>query len=563
MTATKPLAVLILGGYGTFGGRLAFLLADDARLRLLIAGRSHAQAAAFCAALPPGADRTPIVFDRGGDVDAQLRRIAPDIVVDATGPFQAYGERPYRVVEAAIALGIDYMDLADGSDFVAGIAAFDDRARERGVFVLAGVSSFPVLTAAAVRRLADGLDRLDAVEGGIAPSPYARVGRNVIRAIAGYAGQKVALIRDGREEFGYAFTETRRETIAPPGLLPLESRRFALVDVPDLRVLRRLWPQAHTVWMGAAPVPAILHRALRGLAWLVRLGALPSLSPFAGLFHRALARLRWGEHRGGMFVRVTGARDGHQVARSWHLLAEGDDGPLIPSMAVQAIVRRCLAGRRPRAGARDAATDLEIEDYETLFAGRTIRTGWRDDSPEQRAWPLYRRILGTAWDVLPPAIRAMHDFTGVRIAEGQATVERGNGVLARIVAASVGFPRAAADVTVSVALAATPAGEIWTRNFAGRRFMSVQSEGRGRFERLVVERFGPLRFGLALVGDGVRLRLVVRGWSVFGIPMPKRWAPGGDSFEFVADGRFHFDVAIGHRITGPIVRYRGWLVPRG
>jgi len=34
------LRILILGGYGTFGGRLARLLADDSRLTLLIAGRS-------------------------------------------------------------------------------------------------------------------------------------------------------------------------------------------------------------------------------------------------------------------------------------------------------------------------------------------------------------------------------------------------------------------------------------------------------------------------------------------------------------------------------------------
>jgi hypothetical protein len=33
------------------------------------------------------------------------------------------------------------------------------------------------------------------------------------------------------------------------------------------------------VWIGAGPVPEILHRALNGLAWLVRLRLLPSLPP--------------------------------------------------------------------------------------------------------------------------------------------------------------------------------------------------------------------------------------------------------------------------------------------
>ena len=45
------LTILILGGYGTFGGRLATLLADETRLTLVIAGRSRAKAQAFCDAL--------------------------------------------------------------------------------------------------------------------------------------------------------------------------------------------------------------------------------------------------------------------------------------------------------------------------------------------------------------------------------------------------------------------------------------------------------------------------------------------------------------------------------
>ena len=105
--------------------------------------------------------------------------------------FSIYGEAPYRVVEACIALGIHYLDLADGSDFVNNVVQFDAQARARAVFVLTGASSFPVLTAAVVRKLSQGMTRLEAVTGGIAPSPYAGVGLNVIRAIASYAGKPV------------------------------------------------------------------------------------------------------------------------------------------------------------------------------------------------------------------------------------------------------------------------------------------------------------------------------------------------------------------------------------
>jgi hypothetical protein len=555
--ATK---VLILGGYGTFGGRLAQLLAVDARVTLLIGGRSLALAQTFCDRLAPGARRSALRFDRDGDALAQIRGVNPDLVVDATGPFQCYGEDPYRIIKACLVLGIDYLDLADGSDFVKGVAQFDREARERGVFILSGVSSFPVLTAAVLRRLARGLATLKTITGGIAPSPYAGVGVNVIRAIASYSGKRLALVRGGQPSFGVAMTESLRYTISPPGRLPLRNIRFSLVEVPDLQVLPELWPGLESLWMGAGPAPEILHRLLNGLAWLVRLRLLPSLMPFSYLIHQVSNRVRWGEHRGGMFVDITGTDAcGVPVTHSWHLLAEGDDGPLIPSMACQAIIERCLAARRPVAGARAATTDLELEDYEALFARRAIHTGTRRSDPETATQPLYQRLLGDAWHALPAPLRAMHHLASPQVAAGQADVLRGSGPLARLVAFVVGFPAAGQKVPVQVAFTPGADGECWTRTFAGRSFTSFQSAGRGASAHLLRERFGPLTFDLALLVEGAKLRLVVRRWSLWGVPLPLILAPGGDSYETVIDDRFHFHVEIRHRLIGLIVSYRGWL----
>ena len=566
------------------------LLADEPRLTLIVAGRSLASAQAFCAELQASAATVPAAFDRDGDVEAQLRALAPDIVVDATGPFQVYGANPYRVeaqlralapnlvvdatgpfqvyganpyrvVRAAIALGIDYLDLADGSDFVRGVAQFDAQARARGVFVLAGVSSFPVLTAAVVRRLTQGLTRVDTIKGGIAPSPYANVGMNVIRAITSYAGKPVEVVRDGRKTTAYAIIDNLRYTIAPPGRLPLYPVRFSLVDVPDLKLLPELWPGVRTVWMGAGPVPEFLHRALNAFAWLVRLKLLPSLLPLAPLIHWAVGVLSFGEHRGGMFVAVEGAdANGQPVTRSWHMIAEGDDGPLIPSMAAEAVIRHCLAGRAPAIGARGSVTDLELSDYEPLFARRRIVTGFRTSLSADAT--VYRQVLGDALDKLPAALQAMHDVRTELTAEGMATVERGKGLLARLVALVIGFPQAGENVPVMVRFRVENGREHWQRTFAGRSFSSTQEAGRGRFEHLLCERFGPLNAGMALVLEDGRMRLVVRRWSFLGIPMPLALAPRGNSYEFAQDGRFHFHVEIGLPFTGLIVAYRGWLVPR-
>ena len=47
--------IIVLGGYGVFGGRLCELLAQDRRISLWIAGRSVQAAKTFCRSLPQGA----------------------------------------------------------------------------------------------------------------------------------------------------------------------------------------------------------------------------------------------------------------------------------------------------------------------------------------------------------------------------------------------------------------------------------------------------------------------------------------------------------------------------
>lgn len=202
------------------------------------------------------------------------------------------------------------------------------------------------------------------------------MGLNVLRAIAAYAGQPIAIRRDGGFNQGYALTESIRYRISPPNYRALPNIRFSLVDVPDLQVLPELWPDVKSVWIGAGPLPEILHRMLNGLAWLVRLKLIKSLLPLAKLFYYVMKVVRWGDHRGGMFVSVEGiSADGKPIARSWHLLAEGNDGPLIPSMAIEIIVRKLLLGVHPVAGARSAAQELTLSDYEEVFKKRTIYMG--------------------------------------------------------------------------------------------------------------------------------------------------------------------------------------------
>jgi hypothetical protein len=114
---------------------------------------------------------------------------------------------------------------------------------------------------------------------------------------------------------------------------------------------------------------------------------------------------------------------------------------------------------------------------------------------------------------------------------------------------------------VTVTLTREGQCERWQRDFAGSRFSSVQMPGTGRDEGLLLERFGPIVFGMALVVEQGRLRLVQRKGRVLGLPMPRWMLPKGEVYEHDTGGRFNFHVDIVLPIIGPVVGYRGWLRP--
>ncbi len=104
--------VLVVGGAGVFGQRLVEGLRRTTDAEIVIAGRSH------------GAK-----LDRCTVNAADIAALNPDIVIDAAGPFQNYS---LRLVDAALAAGAHYLDLADARDFVARIGEADGSREDSG-----------------------------------------------------------------------------------------------------------------------------------------------------------------------------------------------------------------------------------------------------------------------------------------------------------------------------------------------------------------------------------------------------------------------------------------------
>jgi len=364
--------VLIIGGYGRFGGNIAKLLSDCSELHLYIAGRNLEKTKRFCDSYKGDAKVTPIALNRD-NIAPFLGSHSPDLVVDASGPFQVYGDAPYGVVIACIKAGIDYVDLADGAGFVANITTLNKAAFEKECFVLSGLSTCPALSSSVVTALANDRQVMG-IKIGIAPTPKADLGLSLIKAILSYAGRKIETIQNGRATQFIGLTEGQRFKIAPKGYPPLKNRLFCAVEAPELKLFPKYYPDLRNLWVGAGTRPELLLRFLNILAFLKAKLHLPTLIPLANIAHKSSSFFKFGPHRGGMFVEVETLENNVKEKQSWHLIAEGDDGPLIPSIATEILIRKMLTGDMPANGARPAMKVLTLEEFETQFRKHRIVT---------------------------------------------------------------------------------------------------------------------------------------------------------------------------------------------
>ncbi|HEX5047981.1 MAG TPA: saccharopine dehydrogenase NADP-binding domain-containing protein [Gammaproteobacteria bacterium] len=351
------LSVLVLGGYGFFGLRIAKAFANDERIRLVVAGRDARRAAAAARELGLSADHAVELDARSPDLAARLQALAIEVLVHTAGPFQ--GQR-YDVAEAAVAAGCHYIDIADGRRFVSGMGGLDERARRRGVSLVSGASSVPALSSAVVDRYAPRFRDLAAIRVGIASGARAP-GLAAVRGIFGYLGAPFTRLEDGAWVTTHGWMDLDRHRFPAP----LGKRWMASCDVPDLELFPQRYPGVRTVTFHAGYASTAGHLAVYAIAALVRAGIVSSGAPFAAPLNRLSRVLEpLVSHRGGMFVTLEGTgHDGRPLALTWHLLAAQNHGPHIPCGAAIALVRKLASGQSLPPGAVPCVGLLSIEAY--------------------------------------------------------------------------------------------------------------------------------------------------------------------------------------------------------
>ncbi len=392
------LTVLLIGGYGTFGRRITARLAATKNLHLIIAGRTLSKAIALCAEYTEHPiTLSPLEFDRVMPVDPQILK-RPDVIIDASGPFQNYTDE--AIADYCIAQAIPYFDLSDDREFCARIMAKSSQTP-----LITGLSTYPVLTAAVAKSAASHFSQITKIYAGISPAPATHMGRNVVAAVATKAGETMTALEGGRLTTFPAMTQTRIMQICPPGGENIGKVLFSRADTPETDALPRLFPQLTDIWCGAGPRPAWLHQIFITLAKLRAKKCLPNLGRFAGLMHLVQNALPARDMRGAMRVDIEGLdHDNAALARRWHLVARGDSGPNIPALPAAILIQRILNGQSLPAGPHYASDLLELEDFNPHFTELGITHGFRGAMP--KAHSLYHRTLGTAYEGLHPSERS-------------------------------------------------------------------------------------------------------------------------------------------------------------
>jgi saccharopine dehydrogenase-like NADP-dependent oxidoreductase len=354
-----PYRIVVLGGYGNFGGRVCRALASEPGVWLGMAGRSYVRAAEYGRSLGGAvADHEPIALDhRAPDFTSRLVALRPNLVIHTSGPFQG---QSYHVARAAIEAGSHYLDLADGRAFVAGIGVLDTIARNRGVMVASGASTLPAVSSAVIERLAAGFDRIERIRISIAPGQDTPRGLATIESVLSYCGRAFLEWSDGKWRTVHGWQGLRRLHYPELG-----SRWAARCDVPDLQLLPLRYPTLRSVRFDASLDLAVAHFGLWALALLTRARIVSRPEAFAALALRAAAVLnRFGSNVGGMDVEVDGyLSDGRWRRSAWYLVAGSGDGPEIPCVPAIVVARKLARGEALTPGARPCQEMMTLAEF--------------------------------------------------------------------------------------------------------------------------------------------------------------------------------------------------------
>ncbi len=323
--------VLILGGYGTCGRRIAEILRQDPQAECIIGGRDLSRGRDVSAML--GVPFVAVDMQRQSSLNAALEDVFA--VVNTCGPFRPHD---YMVAERCARRGVHYVDMADETSYILGMQALAARAIEGGATVVSGAGSAVAFSTVLAAVVAPAFDVITDIEVATLSGNRNPRGLASMRALLATQNRPARIYERGawHEVPGY----TKGRTVALPR--PFGRRRLYVTDAPEIEILGRHYGAGVTYRTGFELT--VLNRAHAWLGALSRLGVIPDPARLATGLHMAHRGLRrFGKAAFGVRVVLRGERGGQPLVRSAALVAP-DDGLSVLCTPAVALVRKWMAG---------------------------------------------------------------------------------------------------------------------------------------------------------------------------------------------------------------------------
>ena len=325
--------IIVLGGFGFFGG----LLVDHLRI----------------AGLSPliGSRRSiaDIVIDVEDYDSIRTALRAGDIVIDAAGPFQT---RTTTLVEMAIEIGLDIIDLADALDYVGAVYKLQDRIAAAQIRVFPACSTMSSVSATMVSM--SGIVDPARVTGILVPSTKYTAVEGTAASLFSSIGRPLQVFEDGKMITRLGWQSSRN--FAMP--FPIEKTKGYLFESADSITLPLVWPSLHSVsFFVVTNVTGLdtLFRIAARTKWLRQI--LDKYQRWGLRFSRLL-----GHKFGGVGYEIE-SRQGHIVRLALTSANRGFLAPIAPAV----LVARMLSEDRCRevglVSANRQVMPAELVDY--------------------------------------------------------------------------------------------------------------------------------------------------------------------------------------------------------
>jgi hypothetical protein len=263
--------IVLLGGSGVFGSAIADALRERGFEPQI---PSHAQ----------------VDVESSQDLHSSLK--PRDVVIDAAGPFH---RRTAMLLEVAITVGFDVVDLSDNLDYAQAVHAMDDRLKAANVRVFTSCSAVSAVTAAVVKK--SGIQEPTGVSVCLVPASRDSSSPGTSASLLRSLSHPVRVLRDGHLTTVIGWSRSRVFRVP----LGREVRGY-LVESSDAITLPRVWRSLRNVDFSVDTQVFGLNRAIETVLRIPSGGRVLELLAPVGL---PLARLM-GSHAGGYAVEVVG-----------------------------------------------------------------------------------------------------------------------------------------------------------------------------------------------------------------------------------------------------------------